>query len=146
MKKIEEIMAEWESDSDVDFSNISQELLKVPKLHKKYLDYSTKHKLLSKQAENQYFIMKRKKWEFYSGKMSKEDLDLNNWKPFQLNILKSDIPMYLESDEDLIKLDTKKKYHELASSSCDAILKEIYNRTFQLREYLQHERFTNGSR
>ena len=110
MENIEQILNNWTTDSDIDQTEPGKELLKIPKLHNKYLTILTKHKMAAKKANFDYLRMRKVKWEYYTGKLSREELEQYGWEPFQFT-LKSDITTYLESDTDLIKLLEKKIYH-----------------------------------
>ena len=143
MENIEQIMNLWTADSDIDQTEPGKELLKIPKLHNKYLTILTKHKMAAKKANFDYLRMRKTKWEYYTGKLSKEELDQFGWEPFQFT-LKSDISTYLESDQDLIKLLEKKIYHEEAVSVIEAIMGELKQRTWQLRDFITWERFIGG--
>ena len=145
MKKLEEILREWESDAKVDILEPSREIIQIPILHSKYLNIMTDHKLALIKTNFSIARLKKKKWEYYGGKMSKEELDKEGWEPFQYR-LKSDIGTYIESDNDLITLMEKKAYHEEAVSVCQSIMKELGNRTYQLREHMTMERFIAGGR
>jgi hypothetical protein len=143
MENIEQILNLWTADSDIDQTEPGKELLKIPKLHNKYLTILTKHKMAGKKANFDYLRMRKTKWEYYTGKLSKEELDQFGWEPFQFT-LKSDISTYLESDQDLIKLLEKKIYHEEAVSIIEAIMGELKQRTWQLRDFITWERFIGG--
>jgi hypothetical protein len=143
MENLEQILKYWESDSQMDQTEPSKELLKIPVLHSKYLNILTKHKIASKKAHFDYLRMRKIKWEYFTGKMSKEELDEYGWEPFQF-ALKSDINTYLEADGDLIKLLEKKVYHEEAISVIESIMSELKQRTWQLRDFISWEKFVNG--
>ena len=143
MENLEQILKYWESDSVMDQTEPGKELLNIPKLHNKYLTILTKHKIASKKAHFDYLRMRKIKWEYFTGKMSKEELDEYGWEPFQF-ALKSDINTYLEADSDLIKLLEKKVYHEEAISVIESILSELKQRTWQLRDFISWEKFVNG--
>lgn len=143
MENLEQILKYWESDSQMDQTEPSKELLKIPLLHSKYLNILTKHKIASKKAHFDYLRMRKIKWEYFTGKMSKEELDEYGWEPFQF-ALKSDINTYLEADGDLIKLLEKKVYHEEAISVIESIMAELKQRTWQLRDFISWEKFVNG--
>jgi hypothetical protein len=87
--------------------------------------------------------MRKIKWEYFTGKMSKEELDEYGWEQFQF-ALKSDVNTYLEADGDLIKLLEKKVYHEEAISVIESIMSELKQRTWQLRDFISWEKFVNG--
>ena len=143
MENIEQILNLWTADSDIDQTEPGKELLKIPKLHNKYLTILTKHKMAGKKANFDYLRMRKTKWEYYTGKLSKEELDQFGWEPFQFT-LKSDISTYLESDQDLIKLLEKKIYHEEAVSVIEAIMGELKNRHWEIKSYIDWEKFVSG--
>ena len=144
METLEQVLKKWESDAVMDQTEPSKELLKVPKLHSAYLQILTKHRIAAKKAHFDYLRMRKIKWEYYTGKMSKEELEEYGWEPFQF-ALKSDITTYLEADKDLIKLLEKKVYHEETVSVIDSIMNEIKQRTWQLKEFINWEKFVSGS-
>jgi hypothetical protein len=143
MENLEQILSMWSSDSDMDQTEPGKELLKIPKYHNKYLSILTKHKIASKKAHFDYLRMRKVKWEYYTGKMSQDELVEYGWEPFQFT-LKSDVSTYLEADGDLIKLLEKKVYHEEAISVIESIMNELKQRTWQLRDYISWEKFIGG--
>jgi hypothetical protein len=145
METLDKVLEHWSKDSVVDDTEPSREIIRVPVLHSKYLNIMSNHKLAAKKAFFDYNRMRKLKWEYYTGKMSQEELEQHGWEPFRYT-LKSDVTTYLEADNDLIRLLEKKVYHEEVISVCEAILKELNNRTWQLREHMTHERFIQGAR
>jgi hypothetical protein len=143
MENLEQVLKYWESDADMDQTEPGKELLKIPKLHNKYLSILTKHKIASKKAHFDYLRMRKIKWEYYTGKMSQEELTEYGWEPFQFT-LKSDVTTYLEADGDLIKLLEKKVYHEEAISVIESIMNELKQRTWELKSFIDWERFISG--
>ena len=143
MENLEQILKYWETDSVMDHTEPSKELLRIPILHSKYLQILTKHKIATKKAHFDYLRMRKIKWEYFTGKMSKEELDEYGWEPFQFT-LKSDITTYLEADNDLIKLLEKKVYHEEVISVVESIMNELKQRTWQLRDFIGWEKFIGG--
>jgi hypothetical protein len=143
METLEQILKYWEKDSVMDQTEPSKEIIKIPMLHSKYLNILTKHKIASKKAHFDYLRMRKVKWEYFTGKMSQEELKEYGWEPFQF-ALKSDINTYLEADNDLIKLLEKKVYHEEVISVLESIMGELKSRTFQLKDFISWEKFVNG--
>ena len=143
METLEQILKMWESDAVIDQTEPSKELLKIPKLHSKYLGVLTKHKIASKKAHFDYLRMRKTKTEYFTGKLSQEELEENGWEPFQF-VLKSDLNIYLESDKDLIKLLEKKVYHDECVSVVESIMNELKQRTWQLRDFISWEKFIGG--
>jgi hypothetical protein len=144
MENIEQILNHWEKDSVIDSTEPGKELIRIPILHNKYLTILIKHKLASKKANFDYLRLKKVKWEYYNGKLSREELEEHGWEQFKFT-LKSDITTYLESDNDLIRLLEKKIYHEEVITMIESIMKELNSRTYQLKDFIAWEKFINGN-
>ncbi len=140
MKQLDELLEEWRKDSEIDRTEPGKALINIPKLHSKYLNTLSQHRLLAKQAEFKYNKWKKIKWEYYTGKLDDDDLKKYEWDPFPY-VLKSDLSTYMESDEDLNKYSAQKIMHDEIVEVCTAILKELNSRTFQLRDFIAWERF-----
>jgi len=140
---LEAIIENWTKDSEVDSTDPGKEILRIPLLHNKYNKFLTLHNLSAKKAGYEYAKVKKVKWVYYNGKMSQDELDKYGWEPFQF-VLKSDINVYLDGDDDLNKLARKKAYHEEAAAFCTNVMKELNNRTWQLKEFMSWERFVSG--
>jgi hypothetical protein len=143
--KIDEIVELWEKDSVIDSTEPGREILRIPILHSKYTKFLTNHSLASKQCTFEYAKMKKVKIDYYSGRLDKEDLDKYGWEPFRF-VLKSDINIYIEGDIDLQKILAKKVFHDNAVELCTMIVKELNARTYQLRSYMDWEKFIAGQR
>lgn len=143
MSKLDEILQEWKNDSRIDSSEPGRELLNIPILHGKYLNYLSSHKLRLKDVEIKLSKTKKLKWEYYTGKMSDETLKELNLKPFPY-VLKSDLTLYLDSDDDICKLKATKAVLEEIVDTCTLIIKELNSRTYQLKAYIDYEKFIQG--
>ena len=142
---LEEIMKQWEKDSDVDSTEPGKEIIRIPLLHNKYNKYLSLHNLSAKRAAIEYDRIKKLKWMYFTGKLDQEELDKLGWEPFRFT-LKSDINVYLDGDDDLNKLKRKKSYHEESAKFCENVMKELQSRTYQLKAYMDWERFIQGAR
>lgn len=143
MSKLDDVIEMWTKDSEIDRTEPGKALLDIPKLHSKYLNILSSHRLLSRDAEFKYNRMKRIKWEYYTGKMDDDDLKKYGWEPFPF-VLKADITTYLDSDEDLNKYRAQKLMHDEIVTVCETILKELNSRTYQLRAFIDWEKFIQG--
>ena len=142
---LEDIMKQWEKDSDVDSTEPGKEIIRIPLLHNKYNKFLSLHNLSAKRAAIEYDRIKKLKWMYFTGKLDQEELDKLGWEPFRFT-LKSDINVYLDGDDDLNKLKRKKSYHEEAAKFCENVMKELQSRTYQLKAYMDWERFIQGAR
>ena len=139
---LEELQEQVAKDLKINDTELDLESLKTPQLHNKYLKEYNNFKLLLSRAESDYKILKRVKWEYYTGKASPK---VYQEKPFNLKIMKSDIDKYLESDEDIIKAKQKIDYLETVVNYLDRTLKIISGRDWQIRNSIEWRKFTSGA-
>ena len=142
---LDDLMEMWSKDSVINETEPARELIKTPNLHSKYLRIMTHHSLLVKKLMSEYHELRRMKWEYFCGDLNNpEDLEKYNLEPMVKKVLRADIPMYLESDKQLNAILLKKVLHEEIVEFCKSILKELNNRTWQLKSYIDWERFSRG--
>jgi len=99
---LDEIKKMIEHDLVIDKTELDLESLKTPQLHNKYLIFLMEEKLLLAKQEGDFKQLRKRKWLYYTGKMSQEELDYHNYEPFQLNVLKQDIEKFIESDDEIV--------------------------------------------
>lgn len=142
---IETLMREWSKDCKIDETEPQRELANVPKLNAKYLNIMVHHKLLARKAAAKYYKLRNFKEAYYSGDLNNpEDLQEHGLEPFRKKILKQDMENWLSADDDLNNLLMKKVVHEEIVKYCEYVLKECHSRTFQLRSYIDYEKFLGG--
>jgi hypothetical protein len=141
---LDELREELERDMVLDEVALDLESLKIPQLHSKYLNLLFDERLALRKAEADYNILLRTKWEYYTGKMSQEQLDERGWEPFPLKILRNDLDLYLNSDEHLTKLTQKCAYQKEKISLLEEVVKELNTRHWKIRNAIEWRKFTNG--
>ena len=92
---LEELQQSVDRDLKIDDTELDTESINIPLLHNKYLQHYNKFSLLLKKSEYEYRVLKRQKWEYYTGKA---DASVYKEKPFDLKILKADVHIYMDSD------------------------------------------------
>ena len=88
--KLEEIYELWEKDSEINPSFISEEAIKIPKLHNKYYKIFSNERLSLRKLETDYKQLYLLKYDYFMGTLDRETLEEKGWKPNPRNILKSD--------------------------------------------------------
>jgi len=141
---LDDIRKEIQRDMTLDETALDIESLKIPQLHGKYLNYLMDERLAMRKAEFDYNSMMKVKWEYYTGKMSQEELDKRGWEPFSLKILRNDLDLYMNSDEDLSKLSQKLIYQKEKVSLLEEVVKELNTRHWKIRNAIEWRRFING--
>ena len=132
----------WEKDSQVDADNLHTESLKVPALHAKYHEMFNNFLLLRKKADQQRKNIRHERYEYYSGKADPEVYIEN---PFGKKIRDKDtMTKYLDADDKLKQISLKIDYYETLLNYCESILKQISNRTYQIKNAIEWQKFIAG--
>lgn len=142
---IDELIAEWTNDAHINELDIKGELLKISSLKSKYLKVLSHHNLRVKSLEKDYNSMRKIKWEYFSGDLNNpQDLQTFGLEPWQKKVLRQDIQMYIDADKDITNIILKKASNQEIVETCKEIIKELNNRTFQLRAYIDYKKFLEG--
>ena len=145
------VKAEWQEDSQVNFQfkskqyteDLAQLSLGIPYQHNKYLNYYNDFSSEKTALEFQYRIKVRDKREYYQGEA---DPEVYKEKPFGQTIKTSEkMKVYLEADEDLINIEMKIEFINKALFYLDNVLKMVSNRSFQIKNAIEWEKFINGN-
>ena len=142
--KLEEIFEAWKLDCVVDKTELGEEALKIPKLHHKYFQVYSSEKLLLKKYEFDLKKLKLEKHEFYTQGPNEETP--THWKlPPKGMILKADIPMYIDADEDIIRMNLKIGLQMEKIELLESIIKTIMNRGYLIKTAVDWTKFTMGA-
>lgn len=141
---IEELHDLWGADGQIDMTNISRESANIPFLHNKYFTKYTNEYLKLKKFRADYKKLNRLKEEYYRGMLDPEELKIHGWKPCPLKVRPTEVPKYVETDDDIITLSLKIGYQESVVEFLESIIKQINNRGFQLKTIVDYEKFKNG--
>lgn len=142
---IDEISELWKKDSIIDRTELGDEALKIPSLHQKYYNIYINEKLILRKQEANLKQLKLEKYEFLS-QGPNEETQAKGWKlPAKGSILKTDIPMYMEADEDLINMSLKIGYQQEKIEFLESIIKTLNNRGYNIKSAIDWIRFTSGS-
>ena len=139
---LEKLQEQADKDLKINDTELDLESLKTPQLHNQYMKHLTKYKLMLSHAETEYNIMKKEKWEYYTGKA---DASVYAEKPFDLKILRTDIDKYLDSDVDLQKQKQKVDYLDTTVDFLDRTIRQIGNRGFTIKNAIDWRKFTSGA-
>ena len=138
---LDEIQSLWSEDSKLDPDNLHTESTNIPSLHAKYYRILNRIILLKKTEENKFKVLKKEKWQYYTGKA---DPEIYIDKPFDHKVLRQDVDKYMDSDPELIKQLSKVEYYQVMITYLDSILKNINNRTFQIKNAIEWQKFIRG--
>ena len=139
---LEQLQEQADKDLKINDSELDLESIKTPQLHNQYMKHLTKFKLMLSRAESELHIIKRAKWEYYTGKA---DSTVYVEKPFNLKILRQDVDKYIDSDEEVIRAKQKVDYLNTVVDFLDRSIRQITNRTFTIKNAIDWKKFTSGA-
>ena len=137
LEKIEEL---WAKDAEAFFDHrelpdlLANDSMETPRLHAKYLQLYNEFKLMLSDAETKYVKLYKEKWLYYNGKAP---ASVYAEKPFDLKVLKGDLDMFIDSDDEVCRAKQKKDYLETCINSIDRILKQIDSRGFAIKNTIE---------
>ncbi len=142
MITLDDIKSQWAEDSKLDNDLLDNESTKIPQLHSKYLNYLSDVRLIKIRKEQEYKTLIREKFEYYTGKA--DDLVYQE-KPFDLKVLKQDVPMYMDADPEIQNITTRINYYEEIVFFLEKVIQQLNNRTFQIKNSIDWQKFMQGS-
>lgn len=142
---LDEIHKLWEIDSVIDKTKLVDESLRKPLLHYKYYKILIDETLILKKMESKFKTLKLEKTEFYSDGPTKETQE-KGWKyPSKGIILKKDVPLYVESDSDIIELNLKTDLQQEKVDYLISIIKTVSDRDWTIKNAVEVLKFNAGS-
>ena len=142
MMNLDQIQEMWEKDSQIDPDNLHNESLKIPQLHSKYYTLYNTITLLREKAKESYNRVRLERYNYYTGKAPQE---VYVEDPFPYKIREKDaLQRHIEADEKLSAIDMKIKYYDVMLKFLEEVIKNISNRTFQIKNAIEWHRFQAG--
>jgi hypothetical protein len=143
--KLSDLQDAWKEDCKINEMNLGQESVRTPNLHAKYLNFLSSTRLNLRKAESDYYNCRRKKYKYYRGEMTREELEAENWVQWQGNKpLKNEMDEYLQVDPDLIAYQDKVEYFKTVLYQLEQIIRSLNSRTWDIKNAIEWNKFTNG--
>ena len=141
---IDNLKEQWNKDSALS-SDYHRESMRIPQLHSKYLNYFFDEKKDLTRMSKALARMRRIRFEYYTGTIEPGMLDKFNWDPFLRKILKTEVNMYLDSDEVLSTMEVELQDQKDKIHFIEEVLKQIAQRNFQIKEAISWQKFVSGN-
>ena len=139
---LESLQELWKKDSVIVSDFYCEESTKIPQLHMRYMEFFNTYALMKKEREIEMRRLIREKWLYYKGKAPSK---VYKEMPFDFKLTtKEEVNMFIESDDDICKLQYKIDYIEQIINFLEGVLRQIGNRNFQIKNAIEWEKFKNG--
>jgi|TARA_Y100000114_G_scaffold137918_1_gene140535 hypothetical protein len=139
---LENLKAEVKKDLTIDKTDLASESIRIPQIHNKYLNFLMNDRLSLSKFDSDLVKLRHKKWLYYTGKMSQEELDELGWDSFDLTVLKTDIDKFVNADDDVILLQHKVVLLREKVNYLEGVMKAINNLNWNIRSAIDWMRMT----
>tara|TARA_E500000318_G_scaffold87867_2_gene84885 strand:- start:736 stop:1173 length:438 start_codon:yes stop_codon:yes gene_type:complete len=139
---IEKLKEEVKKDLSIDKTDLASESIRIPQIHNKYLNFLMNDRLTLSKLETDLTKLRHRKWLYYTGKMSHEELEELGWDAFDLTVLKTDIDRFINADDDVIHLQHKVALIKEKVSYLDGVMRAINNLNWNIRSAIDWMRMT----
>jgi len=142
MINLDKIQSMWQEDCKIDIDNMHEESIKVPQLHSKYHEILNNLILLRTKAQKIQKSVRHERYEYYSGKA---DPDVYEREPFPKKVRNKDaLIRYMDADDRVSDANLKVEYYDVMINYTESILKQISNRTYQIKNSIEWHKFQAG--
>jgi len=143
--KIENIIGMWQEDVKIDETELSRESLNIPLLHGKYLKHFSDERLKLRALKMKHKQLSTRLSDYYRGDLNNpEDLAELGREPYEFKRLKQEVSHYVDSDSEMVQLNTKIAYQQELVDILEEIIKAINTRGYVIKNSLDFLRFTSG--
>ena len=132
-------------DIKLNFLDIENELLRNSHLIGKWLTYQQNQKAKFLLIETEYKRLLSKKKRYLMGRLDDEERESNGWPVEGNKILKADLDMWLDADDEILK----KKKHYLVQKQIvefiDSTLSQVVDKKRSIKAYLDYKKWIEGN-
>ena len=142
MINLDKIQSMWQEDCKIDIDNMHEESIKIPQLHSKYHEILNNLILLRTKAQKIQKSVRHERYEYYSGKA---DPEVYEQEPFPKKVRDKDaLIRYMDADDRVSDANLKVEYYDVMINYTESILKQISNRTYQIKNSIEWHKFQAG--
>ena len=139
---LEQIQEMWQKDSVIDPDNLHDESLKIPQLHSKYYTIYNTITVLREKARESYNRIRLERHNYYTGKAPAETYVE---EPFTYKVRENDaIQRHMDADEKMSAINMKIKYYDVILKFLEEIIRNVSNRTYQIKNAIEWQQFQSG--
>ena len=144
---LDELKKQWKEDCEIDDIELDNASIEVPKLHAKYSELLTDSIVALKGTQLEYKLLLKDKWMWFNGKMDEDRINELGWShdPFDgLKIMKNDINIFMDADEDIMKIRTKIDYLQEKIDFVKRCMENITWRHQTIKNTIEWRKFMSG--
>lgn len=142
---LDEMQQEWDKDCAIDDNYLGENSTATPKLHAKYVRLLVNTKLKHTKLSSDYNILRKNKFRYYRGELSRDELTALDWNQWQgVKPLKNEMDEFLSGDTDLNTSKVRIDYLETMIYFLESVMGQIKARDWQIKSHIEWKRFLAG--
>jgi hypothetical protein len=142
---INEIQDMWATDCEIDDNYLGEHSTTTPKLHAKYLRLLMNVKLKHTKLQSDHNILRKNKFRYYRGEMSRDELQNLGWEQWQgVKPLKNEMDEFLHGDTELNTIKVRIEYLEAMIYCLESIMTQLKARDWQIKTAVEWKKFLAG--
>ena len=142
---LEQLQEMWDVDCQIDDNYLGEQSTATPKLHAKYIKLLVNIKLKHTKLSSDYNMLRKAKFRYYRGELSREELTELNWPQWQgIKPIKNEMDEFLKGDSELNTMQVKIDYLETMIYFLESVLGQIKARDWQIKSHIEWKRFLAG--
>ena len=138
MINLDKIQSMWQEDCKIDIDNMHEESIKVPQLHSKYHEILNNLILLRTKSRRYKRVFVMKDMNTILVRQIQKCMKKNHFKKVRD---KDALIRYMDLDDRVSDANLKVEYYDVMINYTESILKQISNRTYQIKNSIEWHKF-----
>lgn len=131
----------WIQEDSVIGVDLDSESIKITSLQSKWIQRHADSLRLLNKANRKLASIEKERTQYYLGKMPDE---VYKQEPLNLKVLKGDLPLYLNSDEQYAQVKELVDDLTIAINMIELFIKDLQQRSFNIRNAIEYQKFKAG--
>lgn len=145
---LDAILDMWAIDCVIDEQRLDDTSINCARLHSKYLGLHSRAKLSLRRRNMEMDAVRKDKWLYFNGKMTKEQMDAKGWPYDPWNSMskpmKGDMDMFYAVDPDIIAATARIDLQKVIVETLQEIMDNIRWRHTNIKNIIEFRKFTAG--
>jgi hypothetical protein len=143
--KIHDLMEEAKKDLNIDITKVTEEIINTSNIARKWLDLKTQQAAKINLLVADHKRLEAKKRKYYTGKYSDQEIIALGWELNGNKILKGDVQLWLDDDDDIITSQNKLAHQKEIQNYIESVISQIDQKRWTLKNYIDYKRFLEGN-
>ena len=144
--KLAELTQESEKDIKIDFLKLTEELAHNQNLIGKWMTYQQVWEIKYQFLDLEYRQLLASKTKYYTGKMSEDEIISKGWEIEGTKILKADLNIWVDDDNDMIKAKKKmlilKQIITIIDKTIDILVDQ---KKWTIKNFIDYKKWLEGN-